>query len=141
MKNVRVFSDDKSISKAKIHLLVNSLSKEMKFKVESLEINFISGYEIEVLNKSYLKHYNSTDIITFNYSNKNDILDGEIFISVDDAKENAKIFKVSYKNEIFRLIIHGILHLLGFDDMKKKDKIIMKRNENRLLNTFKFILL
>lgn len=141
MKNVRVYSDDKSISKAKIHFLINSLSKEMKFKVKSLEINFISGYEIEVLNKSYLKHNNSTDIITFNYSDKKDVLDGEIFISIDDAKENAKIFKVSYKNEISRLIIHGILHLLGFDDTNKKDKIIMKRNENRLLNTVKFILL
>ncbi len=141
MKNVRVYSDDKSISKAKIHFLINSLSKEMKFKVKSLEINFISGYEIEVLNKAYLKHNNSTDIITFNYSDPKDILDGEIFISIDDAKENAKIFKVSYKNEISRLIIHGILHLLGFDDKNKKDKIIMKRKENRLLNTFKFILL
>lgn len=141
MKNVRIYSDDKSISKAKIHFLINSLSKEMKFKVKSLEINFISGYEIEVLNKAYLKHNNSTDIITFNYSDPKDILDGEIFISIDDAKENAKIFKVSYKNEISRLIIHGILHLLGFDDKNKKDKIIMKRKENRLLNTFKFILL
>lgn len=141
MKNVKVFSGDKAINKSKIHVLINALSKELKFTVESLEINFISGYEIEVLNKSYLNHKNSTDIITFNYSGRKDKLDGEIFISADDARENAKKFNVSYKNEISRLIIHGILHLVGFDDKKKKDKIIMKRNENRLLNTFKFILL
>lgn len=141
MKNVIVYSSDKSINKSKVHLLVNKLSKEMHFKVASLEINFISGYEIEILNKSYLKHKNSTDIITFNYSINRDLLDGEIFISVDDAKTNAKRFKVSYKDEISRLIIHGILHLLGFDDINKKDRIIMKRHENKLLNTLKFVLL
>jgi rRNA maturation RNase YbeY len=113
----------------------------MDFKIESLEINFISGSDIFVLNKSFLKHNSTTDIITFNYSKSKDLLDGELFISIDDAKKNAKIFKVSYKNEITRLIIHGILHLLGFDDTSREKKNIMKRYENRLLNTFNFILL
>lgn len=141
MKNLKVYSIDNSINKNKVHSLVNLLSKEMDFKIESLEINFISGSDIFLLNKSFLKHNSTTDIITFNYSKSKDLLDGELFISIDDAKENAKIFKVSYKNEITRLIIHGILHLLGFDDTSREKKIIMKRYENRLLNTFNFILL
>lgn len=141
MQNLKVFSIDKSISKIKIHSLVNHLSKEMKFNIESLEINFISGSEIATLNKSFLKHNSTTDIITFNYSRNKYLLDGEMFISVDDAKKNAKFFKVSYKNELSRLVIHGILHLLGYDDTSKSKKIIMKRQENKLLNTFKFILL
>jgi rRNA maturation RNase YbeY len=141
LKNLKVYSFDNSINKNKVHSLVNLLSKEMDFKIESLEINFISGSDIFVLNKSFLKHNSTTDIITFNYSKSKDLLDGELFISIDDAKKNAKIFKVSYKNEITRLIIHGILHLLGFDDTSREKKIIMKSYENRLLNTFNFILL
>ena len=62
--------------------------------------------------------------------------DGEIFISVNDALENAKKFKVLLINELYRLIIHGILHLIGFDDKEKKDKKIMKIQENLLLNNF-----
>lgn len=111
------------------------------FKLTSLEINFINANEIVRINQEYLKHDYSTDIITFNYSEENNLIDGEIFISVEDALENAKKFKISTKEEIFRLIIHGILHLLGYDDLKKKDKNIMKRLENRLLNSNKFILL
>jgi len=88
-----------------------------------------------------LDHYYSTDIITFDYSENRNNIDGEIFISIDDAESNASIFKVHFKNEITRLIIHGILHLLSYDDQQKKDKIIMKRMENDLLNKNKFILL
>ena len=88
-----------------------------------------------------MDHYYSTDIITFDYSENKNGIDAEIFISIDDAESNARKYKVHLKNEITRLIIHGILHLLGYDDQQKKDKIIMKRKENDLLNRNKFILL
>ena len=88
-----------------------------------------------------MNHYFSTDIITFDYSEDKNKIDGEIFISIDEAELNASNFKVHLKNEITRLIIHGILHLIGYDDQQKKDKIIMKRMENDLLNKNKFILL
>ena len=141
MKNLRIYSKNKLIEKIKIHFLIKSLSESLRFKIISLEINFIKADEIVLINRKYLKHDYSTDIITFNYSEEKNLIDGEIFISVNDALENANIFKVSAKEEIFRLVIHGILHLLGYDDLKKKDKNIMKRLENRLLNSNKFILL
>lgn len=121
--------------------MVKSLSESLEFKLTFLEINFLKSDEIIQINKKYLKHNYSTDIITFNYFEEKDIIDGEIFISLNDALENANIFKVSAKVEIFRLVIHGILHLLGYEDTKKKDKKVMKRLENRLLNSNKFILL
>ena len=93
------------------------------------------------MNAKFLNHYYSTDIITFDYSEDRNGIDAEIFISIDDAESNARKYKVHLKNEITRLIIHGILHLLGYDDQQKKDKIIMKRKENDLLNRNKFILL
>ena len=143
VKNIRVFCSDKKykVNKIRIHRLVNKLRKELNFSISSLPINFISSKEISIINKKYLNHDNSTDIITFNYSGKKDNLDGEIFISYDDAKNNSVKFNNSLAEEIFRLIIHGILHLLGYDDLNTKDYKIMKKFENQLLNRNKFLLL
>ncbi len=141
IKNFQVFSSSKSINKLSIHKLVSSLKKELNLQIDSLMINFVTTSEITELNEKYLDHYFSTDIITFDYSEERNEIDGEIFISIDDAESNARKYKVHLKNEITRLIIHGILHLLGYDDQQKKDKIIMKRVENDLLNKNKFILL
>lgn len=120
---------------------MHSLIKELDFIIESLPINFISSDQIIDINKEYLNHNYSTDIITFNYSGSNKKLDGEIFISVDDAKKNAREFDNSIKEELLRLVIHGILHLLGYDDIKAGDRKKMKELENRLLNTHKITLL
>jgi probable rRNA maturation factor len=141
LKYIKIYSKYSFIKKRKIHQLIKSLSIELEFVITSLEINFISEDRIKKINSEYLNHHNSTDIITFNYSEQLKSLDGEIFISIDDAIENSKKFNVSLSEEIARLIIHGILHLIGFDDQNKKDKIKMKRQENKLLNTLKFILL
>lgn len=141
MKTVRVNSNYKIIHKKKVHQLIKNLSVDLRFSISSLDINFISAEKIEKINSEYLAHHYSTDIITFNYSELSNSLDGEIFISVDDAIENAKKYKVTVPEEIARLVIHGILHLLGYDDQKRAEKIKMKRQENKLLNTLKFILL
>jgi len=141
IKNLQVFSHSKSIDKLSIHKLISSLKKEMNLQINSFIINFVTSAEITELNEKYLDHYYSTDIITFDYSEDKNGIDAEIFISIDDAESNARKYKVHLKNEITRLVIHGILHLLGYDDQQKKDKIIMKRMENDLLNRNKFILL
>jgi rRNA maturation RNase YbeY len=141
IKNLQVFSPSKSINKLSIHKLVGSLKKDLHLKIDSLVINFVTTPEITELNGKYLDHYYSTDIITFDYSENRNELDGEIFISIEDTETNARKYKVHFNTEITRLIIHGILHLLGYDDQQKKDKIIMKRMENDLINKNKFILL
>ena len=129
------------IKKSKVHDLIKSLSVELNFLVSNLEINFISGEDIHAMNKSYLKHDYTTDIITFNYSDSLQQIDGEIFISIDDALSNSKKFRVTLSDELVRLVIHGILHLLGYDDQNLTDKKIMKRLENKLLSKNNFILL
>ena len=141
MKNLHIYSVQKKIKKSKVHDLIKSLSVELNFLVSNLEINFISGEYIHTINKSYLKHDYTTDIITFNYSDSLQQLDGEIFVSIDDALYNSKKFKVSLSEELVRLVIHGILHLLGYDDQNVTDKKIMKRLENKLLSKNNFILL
>ncbi|MGA7837891.1 MAG: rRNA maturation RNase YbeY [Ignavibacteriaceae bacterium] len=143
VKKLRIFSSYKKykINKLVIHKLVNVLTNDLDFIVESLPINFISSDQIITINKEYLNHNYSTDIITFNYSGSKKNLDGEIFISIDDAKVNAKAYNNSLKEELLRLVIHGILHLLGYDDIKKSDFKKMKELENSLLNKYKITLL
>ena len=88
------------------------------------------------LNKLKKKYFNLdvfTDVIAFNLEDKNDCLDGEIYISIDDVKENAKIFSNSFNNEFSRILIHGILHLVGYDDSNEKEKKIMKNLEDKYL--------
>ena len=141
IKNLHISSVDTQISKSALHELIKALSEELNFRIESLEINFTNSEKIREINREYLNHDYSTDILTFNYSEEVSILDGEIIISIDDARNNSKRFKVLFNQEIARLVIHGVLHLIGFDDNNRLNKIKMKRMENKLLNRFKFILL
>lgn len=141
IKNLSVSTSYSKIKKPAVHKLIKALRNQLEFKVDFLEINFISSDEIHILNKKYLKHDYSTDIITFNYSKNISVLDGEIFISYQDAAKNAKKYRVSLNREITRLIIHGILHLTGYNDVKVSDKKIMKTVENQLTYKNNFALL
>ena len=141
MKNLRVYTITKNIKKTKIHDLVKSLSVQLDFNISNLEINFISGEDIRLINKTYLNHHYTTDTITFNYSDVVKQIDGEIFISIEDALTNSKKFKVTLSDELVRLVIHGILHLLGYNDQTISDKKTMKRLENKLFSKNNFILL
>lgn len=141
IKNLTISSDNYLVNKFEVHKLVNSLKNDLDFRIESLNINFVDSETILQINSEYLKHNFSTDIITFNYSGSTKILDGEIFISVDDARNNAKKYKVSVNKELNRLVIHGILHLCGYDDINVRQKKIMKSFENQLTNKNNFALL
>lgn len=141
MKNLRIYSVDKTIQKKKLHLFVKKILEDLKLSLNSLELNFITSEKIREINNQYLSHDYSTDIITFNYSEDKKLIDGEIFISIDDAEENAKKYKVKFLEEIGRLIAHGILHLIGFDDLTPDKRKKMKIQENRLIKKYKFILL
>jgi probable rRNA maturation factor len=86
------------------------------------------------LNTEYLQHYTLTDIITFDLSENAGELSGDIFISVDRAKENAREYKVSLANELNRLMIHGVLHLMGYKDKTAGEKEIMRAKEEFYLS-------
>lgn len=137
VKNLQVNIRGKaSLNKSSVHNLVYFLKNELFFNISSLAINFIHSDQITGINSSYLKHYYSTDIISFNYTGSHKELDGELYISFEDADDNARKYRVPEINEYFRLIIHGILHLLNYDDLKKSDKLVMKKLENNLLNKY-----
>ena len=141
VKNLQIYSQDSAIKKRSVHRLVSLLKQEYNLNIFSLSISFIKSNELREVNKNYLNHDYDTDVITFNYSKKLKEIDGEILISFEDAESNSKKFGVIYANELSRLIIHGMLHLLNYDDSDKANKKIMKKEEKRLINKFNFALL
>lgn len=140
IKNLTVVGEGKiRVNKKLVHKLVGLLSEDMDLSIVSLPINFLSPATIWSINKQYLGHDYSTDIITFNYSGDNKNLDGEILISAADAAENAKRYECSLDNELLRLVIHGVLHLMGYDDKEIADRKKMKKLENFLTNKFEYL--
>jgi rRNA maturation RNase YbeY len=138
VKNLRIYNNQ-LIKKLTIHELIGLLKKELNFTINNLEISFVNSTEIIEINKKYLNHKHSTDIITFKYSKLDSCLEGEILISLDDAITNSKRFGTSSKEELLRLVTHGVLHLLGYKDEKKNDKKIMKMKENLLTQKYKYL--
>lgn len=137
MKNLTVNKNQKfSLDKREIQSLTAALIKKLNLKLVSLIINFVDPDYIRKINKQYLNHDYSTDILTFNYSENLHIIDAEIYVSLYDAFQNAEKWKVSPENEVARLIIHGILHLCGFDDQLEKDREIMREKEDELVTEF-----
>jgi len=88
------------------------------------------------INRSFLKHDYFTDVITFDYSAERKV-DGEIYMSIDTIRRNALSYKSGIKEELFRVMIHGILHLCGYRDERKKDRKEMFNRQEKKLREFK----
>lgn len=103
------------------------------------EISFIfcSDEQLLEINQTYLKHFYYTDVITFNYNN-NDVISGDIYVSIDRILENSGIFGVTFEMELYRVMVHAVLHLLGFEDKTPGDKRKMTEMENHHLNEISF---
>ncbi len=98
-------------------------------KVGDINIIFCSDNYILSINQQYLKHNYYTDVITFDYSD-NCVLSGDIFISTDTVMANAHEYKTDFTEELYRVIIHGVLHLYGFKDSTTSQKKIMREMED-----------
>lgn len=122
--------------KRKVGNWIKEVAKNHNKQVGELSIIFVSDEEILSINQQYLNHNYFTDIITFDYSFDR-IIEGDIFISIDTVKTNSQKFRTDYGEELLRVIIHGVLHLIGFKDKNPKDKKEMTFNENLALNLFK----
>jgi len=86
------------------------------------------------INKAYLNHDTFTDIITFSTTNNDEIISGEIYISVDRVSENSKAHSVSFNTELSRVMVHGILHLIGYNDHSDSEKKLMRSKEDYYLH-------
>jgi len=134
--SIRFIFEDVSFSLPKRKVLktwiLSCIATENNF-LEDLNIVFCSDDVLLDVNRKFLEHDYYTDIITFQYNNTKEPISGEIFISYDRVKENAKEFNVSRLAELHRVMAHGVAHLLGYSDSTKKQKAAMKAKEDYFL--------
>lgn len=121
----------------------NTLTDWIKLAVESegkilgdITYVFCSDEYLWNMNKQYLNHDYYTDIITFDYV-KNGVISGDLFISYDRIKDNAEKFNVSHETELLRVMIHGVMHLVGYDDMTDEDEVKIHEREDYYLNLWR----
>lgn len=115
---------------------LSGLFLRKKIRIEALRIVFCSDEYLLNINRQFLRHDDYTDIITFNLSPPGQPIDGEIYISTDRVRDNAKSLEISIKIELHRVIFHGALHLCGFNDKSQKEKKIMRLEEDRCLDGY-----
>ncbi|MCM8799595.1 MAG: rRNA maturation RNase YbeY [Candidatus Omnitrophica bacterium] len=120
------------IDKNKLQRHIYLIVKLLKIKSIKLNVYFINEKMMRKLNKSFFKKNYSTDVLTFNLGDTKDIL-AELFICLKVAKRNAVLYNNPFLKEILLYIIHGILHILGFDDRTKKQKNLMEKKQEEIL--------
>lgn len=103
------------------------------FKIDEINYVFCDDNYLHKLNVEFLNHDTLTDIISFD-NTLGKLISGDIFISIERVEENAKDFKVSFENELHRVMIHGVLHYMGYKDKSDDDKIKMRNAENQALS-------
>ncbi len=128
----------KKINTRQLKQIVAALLSELNLTEAELGIALVGATEMARVNGQFLQHEGPTDVITFDHSNsecgmRNAELHGELFICVEVALAQAKQFKTSWQSEVVRYVVHGVLHLLGHDDLQAGRRRRMKREENRLV--------
>lgn len=137
MKEVQLFFIEQVSAlkqRAELKKFIQQVAKKKGRPITSLNIIFCSDEYLLTINNQYLQHDYYTDIITFDLSeNKLGPITAELYISIDRVKDNARQHNVPYYKELHRVIFHGLLHLLGYKDKLKKDQIMMRQMEDKLL--------
>ncbi len=139
--NIQIQSIDKPIriSKKKICCWLSKLTEYYSYEIISLSISICSDKHLLTINKKYLNHNYYTDIITFDLRDKANhrSIEGDLYISLDRIRENAKTLSLKTEEELLRVIAHGTLHLIGYKDKTPAQKLEMQEAENRSLSLYK----
>jgi probable rRNA maturation factor len=122
--------------RTKLKLFIEKLFTQEKKKLGNLSYIFCSDDHLLGINKNFLKHDFYTDVITFDLSSSKIETEGEVYLSVDRIKENAKQLGISFKEELHRVIFHGALHLCGYKDKNNTDILVMRETEERYLKAY-----
>ena len=141
MNDITFYNDFDSkflYNKEKIEKIILKVFSELTYSNIKLSIIFTKRDFLSKMKETYFNVEQYTDVIAFDFSEDKENFEGEIYISIKDVKENAKLIAQSFDNEFKRVIIHGALHLIGYNDIENKDKLMMKNMENKYLEEFNF---
>ena len=119
----------------KVTKWLNQAVEKEGFSVGEVVYAFFNDNDLKLLNNKHLNHDYFTDVISFNDS-KGTVLNGNIAISIDRVKENAERYKASFKDELLRVMVHGLLHFMGYNDSSEKETRQMRDKEDDNLKTF-----
>jgi len=115
---------------------LKSIATEAGFTIKELNYVFCSDEYLYRMNLEYLNHDTYTDIITFDNSEKEFDIAGDIFVSIDRVDENAKTNKQKVETELNRVLVHGLLHLMGYKDKTKEESTLMRQKEEESINLY-----
>lgn len=135
MKNIDFFEEGikvRCIKRGETRLGLERVVAKLKKQCGNISFIFCTDTYLHKLNAQYLSHDTYTDVITFDYTEKN-VLSGDIFISVERIKENAKIFNTTQADELTRVMVHGILHLAGYKDKTPAESKKMREMEDKMM--------
>ncbi len=113
--------------------VLNQISLNENVEIGRINYIFCSDAFLLEKNKQFLNHDYFTDVITFDYSDE-DSISGDIFVSIDNVTANSQVYKVLFENELFRVMIHGALHLAGYGDFDENEQILMSSKEDFYLS-------
>ncbi len=114
---------------------INRVFKSEKASLGNINYIFCEDEYLLKINQKHLNHNSFTDIITFDYSD-GQVISGDVFISIDRVKDNADIFNKTFQEELLRVMVHGILHLLGYNDKTNDEVIVMRNKEEEKIKLF-----
>lgn len=133
MAHISFFNEETSFlptQKVLLRQWLTQTARKEGYSVRELNYIFCSDEYVWKMNKEYLDHDTYTDILTFDTSDEEQVLIGDIFISIERVMENAEKFQVSLEDELHRVMVHGVLHLCGYGDLTEKEEIKMRQMEN-----------
>lgn len=137
MSEINFFNEDidfKLENQTDINQWILRITKDNSFIINQLNYIFCSDNYLLEINRTYLSHDFLTDIITFDNSDEANIIEADLFISLERVKDNADSLGTDFCNELNRVLIHGVLHLLGWDDKTQEDKVEMREKEDACLS-------
>ena len=138
MNEIKLFFDksESSLIKKNLKLFCKEILRHEGYSEYLISLIFIGEEELKEMKHQFFKQDSYTDVIAFNLNNKKEDLDGEIYLSFNIIKDNAKLYNTDLENEMKRVITHGILHLIGYEDHTKSKKEEMTKLEDLFIKLF-----
>ncbi len=118
---------------------INIITSNHGYTIQQISYIIMSDAELLEVNQTHLDHDDYTDIITFDLSDIEASIDGEIYVSIDRVKENADTYQTSFETELVRVMCHGILHLMGYKDKSAEDSKLMRDAEQKSITIYEDI--